>query len=109
MGGIQENQAVLDVTQAKAMGFDAFALNVVSTDVWSMNALALIFQAAAAIGFHLFFSFDMTHFTDPSQFIPLLKMYIGSSAYYHYNGLPFVSMYTISTSFKASPRLLRRC
>jgi hypothetical protein len=88
---MQEHQAVLDVTQAKAMDFDAFALNVISTDAWSMNALSYIFQAAAAIGFHLFFSFDMTHFTDPSQFIPLLKMYIGSPAYYHYNGLPFVS------------------
>jgi glucan endo-1,3-alpha-glucosidase len=74
------------------MGFDAFALNVISTDEWSMAALALLFQAAAAIDFHLFFSFDMTHFANPGQFIPLLKQYIGDPAYYHYNDLPFVSM-----------------
>lgn len=73
------------------MGFDAFALNVISTDPWSMSAIAYLFQAAAAIGFHLFFSFDMTHFSDPSQFFAILKMYIGSPAYYHYDSLPFVS------------------
>jgi glucan endo-1,3-alpha-glucosidase len=74
------------------MGFDAFALNVISTDAWSINAIAYLFQTAAAIGFHLFFSFDMTHFADPSQFLWLLDMYIGSPAYYHYDALPFVSM-----------------
>lgn len=48
MSGI--DQATKDVTQAKAMGFDAFALNVISTDQWSMATIALLFQAAAAIG-----------------------------------------------------------
>ena len=91
MGGIQEYEAAIDVKQAQAMGLDAFALNVISTDSWSMNAIAYLFEAAAGIGFHLFFSFDMTHFTDPLQFIPLLKMYTGGPAYYHYNSLPFVS------------------
>ena len=81
----------MDVTQAKAMGIDAFALNVISTDPWSVNAIAYLFQAAAAIGFHLFLSFDMTQFADPSQFLWLLNMYVGSPAYYHYNGLPFTS------------------
>ena len=80
-----------DVNQAKAMGFDAFALNIISTDPWSINAISYMFQAAAAVGFHLFFSFDMTQFSDPSQFIWLLKMYIGNPAYYRYDALPFVS------------------
>jgi glucan endo-1,3-alpha-glucosidase len=74
------------------MGFDAFALNVISTDAWSINAISYLFRAAAAVGYHLFFSFDMTHFSDPSQFIWLLKMYIGNPAYYLYDSLPFVSM-----------------
>lgn len=91
VGGIQEYQAAIDVHQAQAMGFDAFALNVISTDDWSLNAISYLFQAAAAVGFHLFFSFDMTHFSHPSQFIWLLQMYLGNSAYYHYDALPFVS------------------
>jgi len=93
VGGVQESQAYIDVSQAKAMGFDAFALNVISTESWSANAIAYLFQAAAAIGFHLFFSFDMTYFTDSSQFIWLLQMYVGNPAYYYYNSLPFVSTF----------------
>ena len=93
---MQGSQAVTDVTQAQAMGFDAFALNVISTDAWSMASISYLFQAAAAIGFHLFFSFDMTHFTDPSQFIPLLQMYANNPSYYKYENLPFVSMSSLS-------------
>lgn len=85
-------EAVTDVTQAKAMGFDAFALNIISTEQWSTASIGFLFQAAAAIGFHLFFSFDMLHFTSPSQFFPLLQQYASSPAYYKYNNLPFVSM-----------------
>lgn len=92
VGGMTQAEAVTDVIQAKAMGFDAFALNVVSTEQWSMAAIGFLFQAATTIGFHLFFSFDMTHFTSPSQFFPLLQQYISSPAYYHYDNLPFVSM-----------------
>lgn len=93
VGGMTQAEAVTDVTQAKAMGFDAFALNVISTDTWSTAAIGYLFQAAAAIGFHLFFSFDMLHFTSPSQFFPLLQQYASSSAYYKYNSLPFVSTF----------------
>jgi hypothetical protein len=88
---MEASQAVTDVTQAQAMGFDAFALNVISTESWCTDSISYLFQAAAAIGFMLFFSFDMINFSEPSQFIPLLQQYVGNSAYYKYNGLPFVS------------------
>ncbi|EDO03303.1 hypothetical protein SS1G_05784 [Sclerotinia sclerotiorum 1980 UF-70] len=39
------------------------------------------------------FSFDMTGFTSPSQFIPILKIYVTNSAYYYYSGQPFVSTF----------------
>jgi hypothetical protein len=93
MSGLE--QAVTDVTQAKAMGFDAFALNILSTDSWSTSAIAFLFQAAMLIGFQLFFSFDMRSFSAPSQFLPLLEQYVSNPAYYKYNSLPFVSMYMI--------------
>lgn len=87
------DQATTDVTQAKAMGFDAFALNVISSEQWSTAAIALLFQAAAKIGYLLFFSFDMTNFSSPDQLLPILFQYIGNPAYYKYQNLPFVSMY----------------
>jgi glucan endo-1,3-alpha-glucosidase len=87
-------QAMSDVSEAKALGFDAFALNVISTDDWSVEAIAYLFQAAISIGFYLFFSFDMINFTAPNQFFALLEQYISSSAYYKYNNLPFVSKFT---------------
>jgi glucan endo-1,3-alpha-glucosidase len=96
VGGLNSTQAGIDVAQAQAMGFDAFALNILSTDSWSNDVVSLLFAAAAAIGFHLFFSFDMTHFTDPSQFFYLLDQYTSNKAYYQYNNAPFVSKCFIS-------------
>ena len=93
-------EAAIDVAQAKAMGFDAFALDVINYDPsstsWSNEAIANLFAAAFAIGFHLFFSFDTLHFTDPSQFFYLLNQYTSHGAYYQWNSKPFVSMYTLS-------------
>jgi len=95
VGQMSQSQAVLDVTQAKALGFDAFALNVISMDSWSTSAISFLFQAALTIGFHLFFSFDMTHFNKASDMFPLIQQYMSNNAYYKKNGLPFVSMYTL--------------
>jgi glucan endo-1,3-alpha-glucosidase len=75
------------------MGFDAFALNIISTDQWSTDAIKFLFQAAITIGFSLFFSFDMINFFSPSQFLPLIQQYATSPAYYKYNSLPFVSTF----------------
>lgn len=94
------SQAALDVTQAHAMGFNAFALNLMSNDTtssWQNPSLEWLFAAALAVGFKLFFSFDMTHFTDPSQFDYFLDTYMNSTAYYLWNDdgveKPFVSTF----------------
>lgn len=96
--GVNATEAAIDVAAAKAMGFDAFALDVLnfetSSTFWSNEAIANLFAAALAIGFHLFFSFDTLHFTDPSQFFYLLNNYTSHGAYYQYNNKPFVSTYT---------------
>ena len=95
VGQMAQDQAVTDVTEAKAMGFDAFALNIISMDSWSTEAVKFLFQAALAIGFHLFFSFDMTHFQKASDMFPLIQQYASNGAYYNYGVLPFVSKYTL--------------
>lgn len=91
VGGMREEEAVIDVTRAQAMGFDAFALNILSVEEWAIWSIDFLFKAAVSVGFYLFFSLDMLHFSDPSEFIPLIEKYTQNSAYYHYNGLPFVS------------------
>ncbi|KAG9245098.1 hypothetical protein BJ878DRAFT_503102 [Calycina marina] len=49
VGRMTEAQAVAHITQAKALGFDAFAINIISTDLWSTEAVRFLFQAALAI------------------------------------------------------------
>jgi glucan endo-1,3-alpha-glucosidase len=43
--------------------------------------------------FKLFFSFDMSGFSNPDQFTNFLLSYVTNSAYYTYNGLPLVSTF----------------
>ncbi|CRG88942.1 hypothetical protein PISL3812_05977 [Talaromyces islandicus] len=93
VGGITQDHANTDIQQAIAAGFDAFALNLMSTDGWSTDAVSALFKASAGTEFKLFFSFDMTHFSDPSEFIPVLKDYVGNDNYYTYSGKPFVSTF----------------
>ncbi|CAF3482461.1 unnamed protein product [Adineta steineri] len=91
---MQPWQAVIDVQEAQSVGIDAFALNVASTDTWSTNAIQYLFDAAAQYNnFKLFFSFDMIHFTHPSQFLGLIEQWHNHQSYYSHNGHPFVSTF----------------
>lgn len=88
------SQAVKDVTDAKLMGLDAFALNVQQPNAeWALNALRLLFDAANANGFKLFFSFDMATIGHPNDFLPLFRQYQSHPAYYRHNNRPFVSTF----------------
>jgi glucan endo-1,3-alpha-glucosidase len=96
VGTMTANEAVTDVQDAINAGFDAFALNVASTDDWSTTAISYLFSAAnnnAGSDFKLFFSFDMTRFSNPSQFLPLLEQYASNDSYLLQNGQPFVSTF----------------
>ncbi|KAH6981705.1 glycoside hydrolase family 71 protein [Ilyonectria sp. MPI-CAGE-AT-0026] len=48
-----------DMTDAKAVGIDGFALNIGPVDSWTDTQLGLAYQAAAGLDFKLFLSFDM--------------------------------------------------
>jgi glucan endo-1,3-alpha-glucosidase len=99
-----QDQAITDVKQAKAVGLDAFALNVMDSSAqYAMNTIKWVFDAAAQNDFKLFFSIDMIHFNNPSQFLPLVESYLDHSAYYHYDSKPFVSTFNGGTmNFGAS-------
>lgn len=94
IGTISDAHCKKDIQDAKALGADAFALNINTvTATWATTTVEYLFKYAAEQGFKLFFSFDMTGFNNPGQFIDFLKKYAGHSAHYKYNGLPFVSTF----------------
>ncbi|RAL67855.1 hypothetical protein DID88_008581 [Monilinia fructigena] len=97
IGGINDDHCEQDIIDAIALGVDAFALNIAvtldSSHSWAVNTVASLFKHAKTHNFKLFFSFDMTGYTSPSQFIPILNTYITNSAYYTYSGQPFVSTF----------------
>ncbi|KAA8575569.1 hypothetical protein EYC84_004708 [Monilinia fructicola] len=97
VGGINDEHCEQDIIDAIALGVDAFALNIAvtldSSHSWAVNTVASLFKHAQTHNFKLFFSFDMTGYTSPSQFIPILNTYITNSAYYTYSGQPFVSTF----------------
>ncbi|KAI9648601.1 hypothetical protein NHQ30_003238 [Ciborinia camelliae] len=97
VGGINDAHCEQDIIDAIALGVDAFALNLAvtldSSNSWAVSTVASLFKYAQTHNFKLFFSFDMTGFTAPSQFIPILKTYVTNSAYYTYSGQPFVSTF----------------
>lgn len=89
-------QAQTDVRDAKALGVDAFALNVQNVvDSWALSAIDYLFQAAAENDFKLLFSFDMAvlNEADPSSFLPIFEQYAGNDTYYKHDGKPFVTTF----------------
>jgi glucan endo-1,3-alpha-glucosidase len=94
IGTITDAHCEQDIKDAMALGADAFALNLnTDTASWATTAVTSLFNWAQTLGFKLFFSFDMTGFSSPTQFTSYLQSYVTSSAYYQYNGLPLVSTF----------------
>ena len=97
MGTIDQADATTDVVNAKAVGFDAFALNTHTIDpsqVWNTEALGYLFDAADAHDFKLFMSFDMSwNEIQPSAIPSWISTYISRPSYYRVDGRPFISTY----------------
>ncbi|KAF8912344.1 glycosyl hydrolase family 71-domain-containing protein [Mucidula mucida] len=94
IGTMTADEAATDVREAKALGIDAFALNVQNTvDSWATNSISYIFAAAESQDFKLFFSFDMDAHNQVSYYLDIFKQYHSSSAYYQHNNLPFLSTF----------------
>ncbi|RDW82909.1 hypothetical protein BP5796_04400 [Coleophoma crateriformis] len=93
-----------DISLAAAAGIDAFALNIAYPDTNIPTQVANAFTAAEAMftngtDFQLFFSFDYLGGGQPwaatgtQSVASYLTKYKTSSAYFLYNGLPFVSTF----------------
>ncbi|KAL1980826.1 hypothetical protein VTN96DRAFT_3521 [Rasamsonia emersonii] len=94
IGTITDEHCEQDIRDAQALGVDAFALNLATdTESWAIDTVQSLFKWATIYGFKLFFSFDMTGFSNPNQFTDFLLSYVTNSSYYYYNGLPLVSTF----------------
>ncbi|KAG9669891.1 carbohydrate-binding module family 24 protein, partial [Aureobasidium melanogenum] len=83
-----------DIRLARDSHIDAFALNIANNGGYA-SQIANAFSAANSLGFKLFFSFDYAAqgaFVQ-QDVISLVNQYRSNSAYYKYNGKPFVSTF----------------
>ncbi|KAF4943281.1 hypothetical protein F66182_18773, partial [Fusarium sp. NRRL 66182] len=100
VGTMTAAEAVTDVNDAIAAGFDGFALNthtISSSDTWNTDALNYLFTAAAGTSFKLFISFDMSWGLDVSNLAAFLAPFVAQEAYYFVDGKAFISTYTGGT------------
>ncbi|KAI1331429.1 glycoside hydrolase family 71 protein [Xylariaceae sp. FL0255] len=91
------NHAVLDIQQAQAAGFDAFALNIGSPSAdWALNTTGQLFDFADTVGFKLFFSFDLSEDGTFSDFPSIYTQFSSRESYLTYgdSNLPVVSSFS---------------
>ncbi|WWC73088.1 uncharacterized protein I206_107053 [Kwoniella pini CBS 10737] len=85
-----------DINLAASKGIDGFALNCDGQET-NNQQLQYAFKAATSCSksFKLFISPDFVHYSisDPQQVSDLLKSFISESAYFNYQGKPFVSSF----------------
>lgn len=88
-----------DIYLAYSVGIDAFALNIANGWEYNEAQVALAFSVAEAqpslYGFKLYFSFNYAGggAWDEEDVISMISAHSSSSAYYQYNGKPFVSTF----------------
>jgi len=84
VGGVQENDVVQDIKDAKNIGLDGFALNYDQFDWWSNDTIDFMFDHADDLGdFGLFFSFDHGKgiLKDPLEYADYFTRYSGRPSY----------------------------
>ena len=95
------SEAVSDIQDAIAVGFDGFALNTPDVvDSYVTNAVSYLFAAAQGTSFKLFFSYDTSYGSGGASmgaFASFVAQYAGNSAYYKVDGRPFISTFNGGT------------
>ncbi|KAJ7364618.1 glycoside hydrolase family 71 protein [Mycena albidolilacea] len=83
-----------DMTLAKSMGIDAFALDI-GKDSYNEQQLGFAYAAAANVGFKVFISFDFAYWTagDTSTMSSYMKTYATQPGQFLYNNAAFVSSF----------------
>ncbi|KAH8694166.1 putative glucan endo-1,3-alpha-glucosidase agn1 precursor [Talaromyces proteolyticus] len=108
MVGIVQNYTIddwkADMNLAKDTGIDAFALNCASVDSYTPTQLALAYQAAEAVDFKVFISFDFAYWSngDTANITQYMQTYAGHPAQMQYNNAAIVSTF-VGDSFDWTP------
>lgn len=83
-----------DISDAKAVGIDGFALNIGPSDPWTVTQLQQAYAAAEAASFGLFLSFDMqTGSWDSPAVVDLINTFKDSGAQVRRDEKPLVSTF----------------
>ncbi|KAI5803928.1 glycoside hydrolase [Geopyxis carbonaria] len=84
-----------EMSSAKALGIDGFALNAGPTDTWSATQLDLAYAAAEAVGFTVFISFDQLccGAWPVEQVSEYINAHKDSGAQFKVDSKPFVSTF----------------
>ncbi|KXJ95170.1 glycoside hydrolase [Microdochium bolleyi] len=94
---LNAENAVTDVNKARAMGIDAFVLNIgwPTGAPWSDQCIERLFAAAAGTNFKFIFSLDVFQRSDPNQFRAIVDQYISHDNYFRAgpNNLPMLSTF----------------
>ncbi|OJJ65068.1 hypothetical protein ASPSYDRAFT_141658 [Aspergillus sydowii CBS 593.65] len=108
MVGIVENYTVNnwkeDMELAKEIGIDAFALNCASIDSYTDKQLAYAYEAAEAVDFKVFISFDFAYWSngDTARITSIMQKYASHPGQFQYNGAALVSTF-VGDSFNWGP------
>uniref|UniRef100_A0A1D1ZAN8 Glucan endo-1,3-alpha-glucosidase agn1 n=1 Tax=Anthurium amnicola TaxID=1678845 RepID=A0A1D1ZAN8_9ARAE len=91
-----QSQWAQEISDAKACGIDAFALNI-GKDSYTETQLGYAYAAAQADGnFKMFISFDFAYYSLPSdndRIVQLINSYASSPAQYKVDGKPLVTTF----------------
>jgi len=82
-----------DMSDAQAIGIDGFALNIALND-YEVDRINDAYAAAKALGFKLFYSFDMSYNWQESDMVSLVVKYATSTSTFLWNNNVLVSTYS---------------
>ncbi|KAG2040412.1 glycoside hydrolase family 71 protein [Suillus americanus] len=82
-----------DMTTAQNIGIDGFALNIVAND-YEVDRIVDAYLAAEALGFKLFYSFDMSYTWQQSDMVNIVANHSSSPSTFLWNNTILVSTYS---------------
>lgn len=82
-----------DIAAAQAIGIDGFALNIAQND-YEVGKIVDAYAAAEAVGFKLFYSFDMSYSWSQTDMVSIVATHAKSPSTYLWNGNVLVSTYS---------------
>ncbi|KAH7918065.1 glycoside hydrolase family 71 protein [Leucogyrophana mollusca] len=82
-----------DMTTAQGIGIDGFALNIAAND-YEVDRIVDAYAAAEALGFKLFYSFDMSYTWEASDMVNIVANHSSSSSNFMWKDTLLVSTYS---------------